>query len=149
MYRYLPGSNPMETGSLANGGRLQMLRVVGVTNAHLEAMQAQGATSAVDWVDIDEPAPTFSFTPGVPAPTTNNDALNHVGNQGRAQGAAHFSRLEGATFTKNKIFFSSTQGGGAAETGPDTVTGYGNGSGQIWSYDTKAVLVSHQAPVDN
>jgi secreted PhoX family phosphatase len=137
MYRYLPGANPMDTGSLANGGRLQMLRVVGTTNAHLEATQAQGATYAVDWVDIDDPAPTFPFTPGVSAPTTNNDALNHVGDQGRAQGAAHFSRLEGATFTKNKIFFSSTQGGGAAETGSDTVTGYGNGSGQIWSYDTK------------
>jgi uncharacterized protein len=138
MYRYLPGANPMETGSLANGGRLQMLRVVGITNAHLEAMQAQGATYGVDWVDIDDPAPTFPFTPGVPASTTNNDALNYVGNQGRAQGAAHFSRLEGATFTKNMIFFSSTQGGGTAETGSDTVTGYGNGSGQIWSYDTKA-----------
>ena len=67
----------------------------------------------VDWVDIDDPAPTFPYTPGVPAPTTNNDALNYVGNQGRAQGAAHFSRLEGATFTKSKIFFTSTQGGGA------------------------------------
>ena len=44
------------------------------------------------------PRPTFPYTPGQPAPTTNNAALTYVGDQGRAQGAAHFSRLEGATF---------------------------------------------------
>ena len=33
--------------------------------------------------------------PAQTAPTTNDDALNHVGNQGRAKGAAYFSRLEG------------------------------------------------------
>ena len=58
-YRYLPPSDPMKTGSLANGGRLQMLRVVGQTNAHLEANQANGATYKVDWVDIADPNPTF------------------------------------------------------------------------------------------
>jgi secreted PhoX family phosphatase len=125
----------METGSLANGGVLQMLRVVGQTNAHLEANQTNGATYDVDWVDIADPSPTFPYTPGTPAPTSNNDAINYVGNQGRAMGAAHFSRLEGATLSKAKIYFDATQGGGAAETGPDTVGGYGNGSGQIWAYD--------------
>ena len=39
-------------------------RVVGVTNAHLEAAQTNGATYDVDWVDIDDPNPTFPFTPG-------------------------------------------------------------------------------------
>ena len=58
-YRYLPPTDPMKTGSLANGGRLQMLRVVGQTNAHLEANQANGATYEVDWVDIADPNPTF------------------------------------------------------------------------------------------
>ena len=136
-YRYLPPTDPMKTGSLANGGVLQMLRVVGQTNAHLEANQTNGATYDVDWVDIADPNPTFPYTPGQPAPTSNNDAINYVGNQGRAQGAAYFSRLEGATLSKNKIYFDATQGGGAAETGPDTVNGYGNGKGQIWSYDPK------------
>ena len=36
LYRYFPPTDPMETGSLADGGRLQMLRVVGQPNAHLE-----------------------------------------------------------------------------------------------------------------
>ena len=137
LYRYIPPVNPTESGGLANGGRLQMLRVVGTPNAHLEATQTIGATYAVDWVDIEDPNPTFPYTPGQPAPTSNNDAISYVGNQGRAQGAAHFSRLEGASFTKGEIFFTSTQGGGAAETGPDTVGGYGNGPGQVWSYDPK------------
>jgi hypothetical protein len=39
--------------------------------------------------------------------------------------------------TKNKIFFSLTQGGGG-RTGSDTVTATGTAGGQIWSYDTKA-----------
>jgi len=134
-YRYFPPTDPMETGSLADGGLLQMLRVVGTPNAHLEAAQANGATYDVDWVDISDPNPTFPYTPGQPAPTSNNDAISYVGNQGRAQGAAGFSRLEGATLSKKRIYFDATQGGGLAEAGPDTVGGYGNGTGQIWAYD--------------
>jgi secreted PhoX family phosphatase len=138
LYRYLPAVNPMEAGGLVNEGRLQMLRVVGQPNAHLEAAQASGATYAVDWVDIDDPAPTFPYTPGQPAPTTNDQALIYVGSQGRARGAAYFSRLEGAVFVRNKVYFDATQGGGPAETslGPHA-NGFGNGSGQIWAYDTK------------
>ena len=130
-YRYFPPTDPMKTGSLANGGKLQMLKVVGQTNAHLEANQANGATYAVEWVDIADPNPTF------PAGTTNDSALVYVGNQGRAQGAAHFSRLEGATRSKKRIYFTSTQGGGPAETGPQLILGYGRGTGQVWAYDPK------------
>jgi uncharacterized protein len=137
LYRYIPPVNPMEAGSLANGGELQMLRVVEQANAHLEAAQVNGSTYAVDWVTIADPNPTFPYTPGVPAATANDTALVHVGDQGRAQGAAHFSRLEGATFAKGKIHFTSTQGGGPAETGPQLILGYGRGAGQVWEYDPK------------
>ncbi len=137
LYRYLPPENPMTAGRLLNGGRLQMLKVVGQTEAHLEATQSIGASYPVEWVDIEDPDPTFPFVPGVQAPTTNNEALVFVGNQGRALGAAGFSRLEGASYTKGEIFFTSTQGGGAAETGPELLAGYGNGAGQVWSYDPR------------
>jgi secreted PhoX family phosphatase len=138
-YRYIPDTNPMETGSLDNDGHLQMLAVKGVPNADLAASQPQRATYKVSWVDIDDPDPSFLYTPGVPAPTTNNQALVHVGDQGRAQGAAGFSRLEGAVYDNNVVFFCSTQGGGPAEPGPsDTVQGWGNGSGQIWGYHTRS-----------
>lgn len=136
-YRYKPATDPVATSRLDNDGTLEMLRVVGQPNAHLEGAQVAGVTYNVDWVPIADPNPTFPYTPGQPAPTTNNAALNYVGDQGRALGAAHFSRLEGATASSGQIYFTSTQGGGAAETGPDTTTGYGNGTGQVWSYNPK------------
>jgi len=137
-YRYTPTVNPMVSGFLGNDGPLEMLKVVGVSNAHLEGFQAQGATYDVEWVPIADPNPTFPYTPGQPAPTSNNDAINHVGNQGRALGAAGFSRAEGQVYDDGVVYFTSTQGGGAPETGPETVTGYGNGTGQVWAHDTRA-----------
>lgn len=139
LYRYIPATNPVDAGSLVNEGRLQILRVVGQPNANLAAEQTNGATYPVDWVDIADPAPTFPYTPGQTAPTTNDTALTYVGNQGRAQGAAYFSRLEGATFVRRQVYFVATQGGGPAETSLGPIAdGYGNGSGQVWSHDIKA-----------
>jgi secreted PhoX family phosphatase len=147
-YRYIPPTNPMETGSLGNGGQLQMLRVLGLPNANLSGTQIAGTVYPVDWVDIADPAPTFPYTPGQPAPTTNDDALNHVGQQGRAQGAARFSRLEGSAYDRGSVYFCSTRGGGDPEPGPDTIDGYGNGKGQIWAYDIRAgvLRVVYQSP---
>jgi secreted PhoX family phosphatase len=133
-YRYVPPASPMLTGSLEDGGQLQMLKVVGVSNAHLEGQQVAGTSYPIEWVDIDDPSPEFPYTPGATAPTTNNEALVYVGDQGRAEGAAGFSRLEGQVFDRGVVYFTSTQGGGAAETGPELITGYGNGSGQVWAY---------------
>ena len=136
LYRYKSKKDPMRAGRLSDGGRLEMLAIKGVPNADLAEAQPAGATYAVKWVKIDDPAPSFPFTPGQTAPTTNDQALNHVGSQGRDQGAAWFSRLEGATYDRGVIYFCSTQGGGPAEPGPsDTVQGWGNGTGQIWGYD--------------
>lgn len=138
-YRYTPPANPMTEGSLGNGGQLQMLAVLGVPNAHLEATQAPGATYQVDWVDIADPAPAFDYTPGVPAPTTNDTALTHVARQGWEQGAAFFSRLEGSVYDNGVVYFCSTQGGGPAETSLGPIPGgYGKGTGQIWAYDVQS-----------
>lgn len=147
-YRYLPPVNPMRAGHLADGGRLQMARVSGQPEAHLEATQVNGATYAIEWVNIADPNPTFPYTPGQAAPTPNDTALTHVGNQGRAQGAAHFSRLEGAVFARDEIFFTSTQGGGPAETGPQLTLGYGRGTGQVWSYHPRRQTLTcrYQSP---
>ncbi len=132
-YRYLPDNDPMADGFLGNAGKLQMLAVAGVTNADLAATQPKNAKYPVTWVDIADPAPTF------PAGTPNDTALQHVGGQGLAQGAARFSRLEGAVADGNVVYFCSTQGGGAPEpTNSDTALGWGNGFGQIWAYHTKA-----------
>jgi uncharacterized protein len=134
-YRYIPPENPMESGSLADGGRLQMLAVAGMPNADLAAAQRRRATYDVTWVDIEQPDVVFPHTPGEPAPTSNNDAINFVGNQGRAQGAAWFSRIEGCVYDRGVVYFCCTQGGGPAEGsfGP-IADGFGNGNGQIWAY---------------
>ena len=147
-YRYTPRRSPMKTGRLDNRGCLQMLKVRGIDNAHLEASQAKGTRYRVTWVDIDDPDPTFSYTPGQPAPTTNDTAINYVGDQGRAQGAAGFSRLEGTIYHRGVVYFTSTQGGGAVMDGPNSTTGYGTGSGQVWGYDTRSetLFLVYQSP---
>ena len=109
-----PKTNPMESGHLDNEGTLQMLAVKGQPNAHLEGHQRKGAVYSVEWVDIDDPDPTFPYTPGQTAPTANDTALQYVGDQGRALGAAGFSRLEGQIYDNGVVYFTSTQGGGDA-----------------------------------
>jgi secreted PhoX family phosphatase len=152
-YRYLPPYHP-EHGPgqggprhqrIADGGRLQMLRVKDVPNANLAAAQPPEAVYEVEWVDIDDPAPTF---PG-PATTSNNDALKYVASQGWSQGAAYFSRLEGAVYDRGVVYFTATQGGGPAETSTGPIAdGFGNGSGQIWAYHTaeKVLRLAFESP---
>ncbi|CAN5238383.1 DUF839 domain-containing protein [soil metagenome] len=135
-YRYTPKNNPMRTHRLDNKGRLEMLAVKGRPNAHLEGHHERGTTFDVRWVPISKPDPSFDYTPGKVAPTSNDTALTFVSSQGWAQGAAYFSRLEGQVYEDGAVFFTSTQGGGAAETGNQDAAGYGNGYGQVWAYDT-------------
>jgi secreted PhoX family phosphatase len=151
LYRYLPPSDPMQVGRLEDGGRLQMLAVHGRPNADLAASQRRRATYDVEWVDIDEPWREFPYTPGQTAPTSNDDALNVVGAQGRAKGAAMFSRLEGAVHDRGVVWFTSTQGGGPAETSLGPIAdGYGNGRGQVWGYHVPSgrLQLLHQAAGD-
>ncbi len=110
-----------------------MLAAVGEPNAELDLHQAPGTRYQVTWVDIDEPDPDMDGHDeqrGDPA----------VGDQGRARGAAHFSRLEGATYADGRIYFTSTQGGeadtilGSNGTYEPVNDGYGRGRGQVWAY---------------
>jgi hypothetical protein len=51
-------------------------------------------------------------------------------------------------FDNGVVYFTSTQGGGPAETGPDPVGGYGNGFGQVWAYHCRAqkLQLIYQSP---
>ena len=117
LYRYMPPQNPMKVGSLVNGGTLQMLRVVGQANADLEASQVNGATYQVDWVDIDDPAPTFPTRrvcrrrPRTTPPSARRQP-------GTSPGCGGLLPPRGRGLRQGRIYFTSTQGGGAAETGP-------------------------------
>jgi uncharacterized protein len=97
-YRYTPASAPGASGGLDNEGTLEILKVIGSDNAHLEGHHERGHTYQVEWVPIAEPDPTFDYDEGQTAPTDNDTALTFVGSQGWALGAAYFSRLEGQVY---------------------------------------------------
>ncbi|MDH3755600.1 MAG: PhoX family protein [Acidimicrobiia bacterium] len=145
-YRYRPPSNPIETGSLEDGGVLEMLKVLGVQRANLSLTQGAGASYSVEWVEIPDPDPLFPMAGGEPT-VTNDEAIVAVGDQGRAAGAALFSRLEGCAYDEGVVYFVSTQGG--PTNAPDTApSGFGNGRGQVWSYDdaTSTLTVVFESP---
>jgi secreted PhoX family phosphatase len=129
-YRYRAPQNPMTAKRLTDGGTLEMLKIAGRPNAVLDKGQTPGVSYDVEWVKIDDPDPTFA--PG----TTNNQAIVAVGDQGRAKGAATFSRLEGIFYDSGKIYLVSTQGGDTP-AGEPPPAGYGDGFGQLWVYDTR------------
>jgi secreted PhoX family phosphatase len=144
-YRYLPPTRPMQRKRLDDGGRLQMLAVRGQPNADLAGVDgpspAVGSSFAVNWVDISDPDPVVDGF-------TNDQALVAVSSQGLAQGAARFSRLEGAVVDRATVYFASTQGGStpAGESRPGG--GYGRGRGQIWAYHvpTSTLTLLYESP---
>jgi uncharacterized protein len=108
LYRHVPADARQRLA----GGRLQMLKVAGSTNANLTGGFGAGTRFPAEWVNIDNPDPTL------PAGPT-------VFQQGVAKGAANFSRLEGAYWSKadDTIYFNSTDGGAAR-------------AGQVWALYT-------------
>jgi secreted PhoX family phosphatase len=125
-YRYIPPKNPHQAGRILDGGRLQMLAVTGAPRKDLSVGLPAGSSWQATWVDIDDPDPTFTGRPA------NEVAVQAVGRQGRAKGAAIFARLEGAIYDNGTVFFVSTQGG---STGDKPPSGFGDGRGQIFGYD--------------
>lgn len=114
-YRFLPATR----GKLAAGGRLQMLKVKGVTNQDLGIGMANGTRFNVEWVDIADPERVHS--PG----TTD---AGGVFAQGFELGGAIVKRGEGCWYGQGFVFFTSTSGGAA-------------GAGQIWQYNPRAETI--------
>ncbi len=128
-YRYRSPGNPRSRKRLRDGGRLQMLAIVGDPNRDFTGHVANGSRFRTRWVDIDDPDPTF------PAGTTNDQAIRAVADQGLAQGACFFSRLEGAVWSHGAVWFTSTQGG---ESHGIAKGGLGQGEGQVWAYEPRS-----------
>jgi secreted PhoX family phosphatase len=103
-YRFLANT----PGVLSDGGRLEMLKIVGRNVYDTRTGQTRGVPLPVEWVPIGNPNPAG----------TSSTA---VYNQGNAQGAARFARLEGCWFGNGAIYFDATSGGNA-------------GVGQIWEF---------------
>ncbi|MDQ3090188.1 MAG: PhoX family protein [Actinomycetota bacterium] len=104
-YRFIPDSE----GDLT-AGRLQMLAIKGRPNYDTRTGQRVGKPLPVRWVDIEDPDPS--------AAETNPLA---VFEQGKEEGGATFSRLEGCWYGDGSVFFSSTDGGEKE-------------LGQVWQY---------------
>lgn len=108
-YRFVPNV----PGKLADGGKLQMLKVEG--KADVRTRMTPDATMACSWVDILDPLRPHA-----------GSGINSLGvyQQGKDQGATTFARLEGCWYGGGKIYFVSTSGGD-------------KGHGQIFEYDPK------------
>ena len=141
IYRYLPPSNPNSVKRIDDGGVLQMLKVVGEDCADMAFGRSAGDTFQVEWVTIDDPDPTFV---GVP---DNDDAIQAVGLQGFAQGAAKFSRPEGMINSARVLYFNCTQGGDPP-AGEPIEFGYGDGRGQVYALDlaTSTLTLLYESP---
>ena len=104
-YRFIPDV----AGQLAEGGRLQALRIAGLAGVDTSNNDTPtielGRAYAVEWVDLDDPA-------------SPNDDLR---DEGRAMGAAVFARGEGLWSAPGEIYFAATTGGA-------------NEAGQIFRY---------------
>ena len=95
LYRFIPS----ELGNLSRGGRLQAMKVEGVTDLRnwTDKRVAVGPVGQVSWVDLDR----------VEAP---KDDLRH---QAAAKGASIIARGEGIHMGDGEAFVCSTSGGSA------------------------------------
>jgi secreted PhoX family phosphatase len=118
-YRYVP----VDPRKLTRGGSLQMLAVRGRPQVDLREGQTVGARLSVDWVDIEDPDPSYSSI-------SDPDGTFL---QGYGQGGSLFNRLEGCWYDDGSVFFVSTSGGDA-KNGDVNSDGYEEGFGQVWDY---------------
>jgi uncharacterized protein len=91
---------PKRRGELQRGGSLYMLQAVGKPD--LRGDLPVGERFKVRWIKIDEPARGSR--------PERNDGMG-VQAQGLANGASMFTRLEGCYATKDRIYFTATNGG--------------------------------------
>lgn len=92
---------PRTPGKLAEGGRLQILRVK--SHPDLRRGLKPGQRFDVDWIDIENPE----------AGWVEGGGMDGLLRQGRAQGASLFTRLEGLAIGEDEVFFTATDGGDA------------------------------------
>jgi secreted PhoX family phosphatase len=122
-YRYLPEARQTRRSNLAHSrGRLQALKIRGEDHANLNVGRPVGVPLPVEWVTIEEP----DHDDDTDFRTDRQPGFTPTRLQAQDQGAAFFSRLEGAWARgigrQSKIYFDATSGGAA-------------GLGQVWEYD--------------
>ncbi len=137
-YRYLPDITKGYPGSLAMGGRLQMAKVKGITNANL-ATAPVDATYELEWVEIADPDANRGSGAGPSGLPISNASGPFV--QGWTKGALRMNRGEGIWYALGKMYVMDTSGGSVSR-------------GTIWELDLatqvlKCIYSSPSAMVGN
>lgn len=125
-YRYVPVNTTGAPGSLAQGGTLQMAKVVGQNNVSVIGA-AVGDVHALEWVNIADPDANRRNTTGLNGQTINNVAGPFA--QGWERGALVMNRGEGMWHHNGKIYVMDTSGGAARE-------------GTIWELDVATQVMT-------
>ncbi|MGH4014506.1 MAG: alkaline phosphatase PhoX [Pseudonocardiaceae bacterium] len=133
-FRYRPG----DPRNLSAGGALEMLKIKGRPGYDTREGQRTGARLPVEWVRIADPDPDLE-----------GGAVT-VTQQGLAEGAAKFNRLEGCWYGDGSIFFNSTSGGDAKNGDAPNADGFVEGYGQVWRYipgdDGGTLVLVYESP---
>lgn len=139
LYRFLPSNLSGGLNSLHAGGRLQGLKVRGVTNADLR-FPALCQEFDCEWVDVADPDLDGATIAGI----SGNVAASGPYRQAFANGAAVFGANEGCWVANGVVWF----------TDKATSTGTPPRSGVIWALDLgsmvlKAIMVGRDRTVMN
>ena len=133
----------------ADGGRLQMLAIRACpTPTWPRPSPRAPPTGSVG--RHRRPGAHVPVHAGPTAPTTNDQALNHVGNQGRAQGRRLVLAAGGRHLRPGRHLLLLDPGRRPGRAWPvrHRAGGFGNGTGQIWGYDiaSSRLKLIYQSP---
>lgn len=113
-YRYVPVNTSGVPGSLAQGGTLQMAKVVGRNNVSVIGA-AVGDTYPLEWVTIADPDANRRANPVGPEGAVLTNSVAGPFAQGWEQGALVMNRGEGMWYHNGLIYLMDTSGGAARE----------------------------------
>lgn len=126
LYRYVPTQRVGAPGSLAQGGVLQMAKVIGQNNVNVAPAELD-QVYALEWVDIPNPDQNRGNATGLNGQAITNAAGPFV--QGWQQGALRMNRGEGVWYFDGKMYLMDTSGGTVNE-------------GAIWELDLATQVMS-------
>ena len=133
-YRFKPNRTRPWEAPYGNGGKLDVLKIAGMSNANLRGANPIGGGGAPYPVAVGEPLDVE----WVPISDPENLASPSNYSQGAALGAANFRRPEGAWYRDGTIFWVATDGGST-------------GNGQVFAFDVKrqTLTLIYDAPAVN
>ncbi|MGB7404586.1 MAG: alkaline phosphatase PhoX, partial [Pacificimonas sp.] len=133
-YKFEPTDTSQRLGSLEQGGKLFMAKVVGVTNQSL-IVPKLGDAYDIEWVEIEDPDADPDGADVVVEPDTGLTVTGATGPflQGFAQGGLVMSRGEGAWTGPDGLIYIVDTSAGVASDGRR-----GRGEGAVWAYDPVA-----------